>query len=65
MSAETLANLFQPFYTIKGSKGTGVGLWVSKGIVAKHGGWMRVKSRTGPRHGTCFVLFLPKEAGEQ
>ena len=62
MSAETLANLFQAFYTTKGSKGTGVGLWVSRGIVAKHGGWMRVKSRTGARHGTCFVLFLPKEA---
>jgi len=61
MSAETLANLFQAFYTTKGSKGTGVGLWVSQGIVAKRGGWMRVKSRTGERHGTCFVVFLPKE----
>ena len=61
MDRETLANLFQAFYTTKGSKGTGVGLWVSQGIVAKHGGWIRVKSRTGARHGTCFVVFLPKE----
>jgi PAS domain S-box-containing protein len=59
MSPQTLANLFQPFYTTKGSKGTGVGLWVSQGIVAKHGGWVRVKSSTGKRHGTCFVVFLP------
>lgn len=63
MSAETLTNLFQPFYTTKGSKGTGVGLWVSQGIVAKHGGWMRVRSRTGEQHGTCFVVFLPKVPG--
>lgn len=61
MTSQTLSNLFQPFYTTKGSKGTGVGLWVSQGIVAKHGGWIRVKSRTGSRHGTCFVVFLPKE----
>jgi signal transduction histidine kinase len=61
MNSQTLLNLFQPFYTTKGSKGTGVGLWVSQGIVAKHGGWIRVRSRTGIRHGTCFVVFLPKE----
>jgi len=61
MSPKTISNLFQAFYTTKGSKGTGVGLWVSQGIVAKHGGWIRVRSRTGTRHGTCFVVFLPKE----
>jgi PAS domain S-box-containing protein len=61
MSDETLANLFQAFYTTKGQKGTGVGLWVTKSIVEKHGGWMRVRSRTGERHGTCFVVFFPKQ----
>jgi two-component system, chemotaxis family, CheB/CheR fusion protein len=61
MSAETLSNLFKAFYTTKGQRGTGVGLWVSQGIVAKHGGWMRVRSRTGSRHGTCFVVFLPEK----
>jgi signal transduction histidine kinase len=61
MTRETLAHLFQAFYTTKGSKGTGVGLWVSKGIIAKHGGWMRVRSRQGERHGTCFLIFLPKQ----
>jgi two-component system, chemotaxis family, CheB/CheR fusion protein len=61
MSAETLSNLFKAFYTTKGKKGTGVGLWVSQGIVAKHGGRMRVRSRTGSRHGTCFVVFLPEK----
>lgn len=61
MNSQTLSNLFHAFYTTKGSKGTGVGLWVSQGIVAKHGGWIHVRSRTGARHGTCFVVFLPKE----
>ncbi|HEX7894684.1 MAG TPA: PAS domain S-box protein [Terriglobales bacterium] len=56
---ETLKKLFQAFYTTKGQKGTGVGLWVSHGIIAKHGGWIRVRSATGARHGTCFVVFLP------
>jgi PAS domain S-box-containing protein len=59
MSAQTRANLFQPFFTSKGQQGTGVGLWVSRGIVAKHGGSMRVWSNTGLRHGTCFGVFLP------
>ena len=61
MNAETRANLFQAFYTTKGHKGTGVGLWVTQGIVAKHGGWIRARSRTGINHGTCFVVFLPQE----
>ena len=59
INAETQANLFHPFYTTKGQKGTGLGLWVSQGIINKHGGSIRVRSRTGPQHGTCFAIFLP------
>jgi two-component system CheB/CheR fusion protein len=59
MSSETRANLFKPFFTTKGEKGTGVGLWVSHGIVARHGGSIRIRSNAGPRHGTCFTVFLP------
>jgi PAS domain S-box-containing protein len=59
MNAQTQANLFRPFYTTKGHKGTGLGLWVSQGIVTKHGGTIRLRSRTGARHGTCFAVFLP------
>jgi hypothetical protein len=32
---------------------------VSHGIVAKHGGSIRIKSRTGPQHGTGLSIFLP------
>lgn len=59
MSATILANLFQPFYTTKGQQGTGLGLWVSRGIVSTHSGSIRVRSATGLRHGTCFSVFLP------
>jgi PAS domain S-box-containing protein len=59
INSETQANLFRPFYTTKGQKGTGLGLWVSQGIVTKHGGSIRLRSQTGARHGTCFAVFLP------
>jgi two-component system CheB/CheR fusion protein len=59
INTETQANLFRPFYTTKGQKGTGLGLWVSQGIVTKHGGSIRLRSRTGTGHGTCFSVFLP------
>ena len=53
-------NLFAPFYTTKGEKGTGLGLWVSRGIVEKHEGTIHVIStvREG-RSGTAFSVFLP------
>jgi two-component system, chemotaxis family, CheB/CheR fusion protein len=59
INAEIQVNLFRPFYTTKGQKGTGLGLWVSRGIVTKHGDTIRLRSRTGIRHGTCFAVFLP------
>jgi PAS domain S-box-containing protein len=52
--------LFEPFFTTKEEKGTGLGLWVSKGIVQKHEGWIRMRTSTRPgRTGTSFCLFLP------
>ncbi|MDR3747624.1 MAG: CHASE3 domain-containing protein [Acidobacteriota bacterium] len=53
-------NLFAPFYTTKGEKGTGLGLWVSRGIVEKHEGTIHVSSRVRPgKSGTAFSVFLP------
>ncbi len=53
-------NLFAPFYTTKGEKGTGLGLWISRGIVEKHEGTIHLisTSRNG-RSGTAFSVFLP------
>jgi signal transduction histidine kinase len=53
------SRVFEPFFTTKGEKGTGVGLWVSEGVVHKQGGSIRVKSATGQTHGTTFAVFLP------
>jgi PAS domain S-box-containing protein len=58
--AEKRGQMFQPFYTTKGSKGTGIGLWVSLGIVRKYGGTMRFRSVVKQGHsGTTFCVFLP------
>lgn len=63
MSHHTRQKLFNPFFTTKGITGTGLGLWVSKEIVDRHHGTLRVKSSLSPKyHGTVFDLFLPFEA---
>jgi PAS domain S-box-containing protein len=54
-----VSRIFDAFYTTKGLNGTGLGLWISKGIVDKHDGCIRVRSRTGPSAGTVFSVFLP------
>ncbi len=62
MSAKTLATIFEAFFTTKGMHGTGLGLWVSKEIVDRHGGSLRVRSSQKEHsHGTVFRLFLPYE----
>jgi PAS domain S-box-containing protein len=60
MSAETKHRIFEAFFTTKGNTGTGLGLWVSHGIVEKHGGSFNVRSsQNAKRHGTVFSLFIP------
>jgi PAS domain S-box-containing protein len=58
-------HIFEPFFTTKEVTGTGLGLWVSSEIVAKHKGTIRVRSRSespGGQTGTIFELFFPDEA---
>ena len=63
--AELQANLFEPFFTTKKDVGTGLGLWVCRNIVEKHGGSIRVKSSTtAGRSGTAFSVFLPTHLAE-
>ncbi len=73
ISTEALKKIFEPFFTTKGIGGTGLGLWVTKDIVARHHGTLRVRSKTARRKtdldvhgkaagGTVFTLFLPFDA---
>jgi PAS domain S-box-containing protein len=51
--------LFSPFFTTKQSFGTGLGLWVTRGIVEKQGGVIQVRTRCVAPSGTVFRVFLP------
>jgi signal transduction histidine kinase len=60
MSAATKKRIFEPFFTTKALNGTGLGLWISLGIVARHQGRITMKSCTKQgRSGTVFTIFLP------
>jgi signal transduction histidine kinase len=54
---EHLPHIFEPFFSTKDEKGTGLGLWVSQGIVQAHGGSIKLRSREG--RGTTFSVALP------
>jgi PAS domain S-box-containing protein len=63
ISPQIMAHLFEPFHTTKDVTGTGLGLWVSKGIVDKHDGTVTVRTRRaeGGLCGTVFSIWLPVE----
>jgi PAS domain S-box-containing protein len=58
MIEATRLRIFEPFFTTKENTGTGLGLWVSSEIIAKHNATVRVASR--PQTGTVFMLFFPE-----
>ena len=57
IAQEHLPHIFEPFFSTKDEKGTGLGLWVSQGIVQAHGGSIKLRSRQG--RGTTFSVALP------
>jgi signal transduction histidine kinase len=60
ISLATRRRLFEPFFSTKADLGTGLGLWISKGIIENHGGSLRYRSSTRrERHGTVFSIFIP------
>ena len=54
-----LDRLFEPFFTTKPESGTGLGLFVSQGIIKEHSGTIKVKSEWGK--GSVFTVTLPTE----
>jgi PAS domain S-box-containing protein len=60
IDAESAKHLFEPFFTTKSTKGTGLGLWISKGIIQKYGGSIRFRTTlmNGCRT-TCFQVRVP------
>ncbi len=67
MEPAVTERVFEAFFTTKELTGTGLGLWVSQEIIAKHGGLVHVRSRTAAQRepgqerasGTVFQLFIP------
>lgn len=57
MPPDVVARIFEPFYTTKGERGTGLGLSASHGIIENHGGQVNVTSELGK--GTRFEVILP------
>ncbi len=57
IARERMGNIFEPFFTTKETVGTGLGLWVTKELVQKHGGTIRVRSKPGK--GTVFSINFP------
>ena len=61
MSPSVKRNLFEPFHSTKGLRGTGLGLVVTKKVVDEHGGTIVVQSQLG--QGTTFTISLPVQMG--
>ena len=58
MDQDTLENLFTLFFSSKGNKGTGLGLFIADKIIDQHGGKISVESKAG--HGSRFTVSIPK-----
>ena len=60
MSPDVMRRIFEPFFTTKGITGTGLGLWISKDLLAKHDAQISVKtSNREGSSGTVISVFLP------
>ena len=61
MDEETSAKIFQSFFSTKGTRGTGLGLMITKKIIDEHGGCVSLESEMGK--GSKFSIKIPKKSG--
>jgi two-component system NtrC family sensor kinase len=61
--AEARSHIFEPFFSTKSDKGTGLGLWVIRSIIEKYRGSIHMHSSVGKCGGTSFSVFLPTTSG--
>jgi signal transduction histidine kinase len=59
LSREEIDKMFSPFVSTKAERGSGLGLWVTRAIVLKHGGRITVRSFSKPREAVCCSMYLP------
>jgi signal transduction histidine kinase len=59
MQPETLSRLFSVFFSTKGSRGTGLGLFIAKKAVDQHGG--RIGAVSEPGMGSTFRIWIPRQ----
>ncbi|HZE81191.1 MAG TPA: PAS domain-containing protein [Candidatus Polarisedimenticolia bacterium] len=60
IAAEHRDRIFEPFFSTKAEKGSGLGLWMARGIANKYGGTIRVRSTTSEGYsGTCVLVVMP------
>ncbi len=58
MDDDQIQQIFQLFYSSKGIRGTGIGLFITRKVIRQHGGRITVGSNSG--QGACFVITLPR-----
>ena len=65
IAEEDKARLFAPFFTTKKDVGTGLGLWITRDLLEKKGGHIRVRSRDSNPSGTVMSIYLPQATPEK
>ncbi len=64
VSAGHKKKLFSPFFTTKKEVGTGLGLWLTRDLLEKKGGYIRFRSRNSRPSGTIMSIYLPASLPE-